>query len=192
MLIKLILLIAVGVAVFCAVKSGMDTSKKVLYPVAYEEYIMEYSEEYELDPYFVMGVIKTESNFIADAHSGYAAGLMQITEETAEWLADKMGIDYATVDLFDPETSIKMGCYFLRYLIDKYDGNINTALAAYNAGIGNVAKWLEDEQYSDDGENLKSIPFTETRNYVERVNSSWQYYKEYYAEYYEQQAAITE
>ncbi len=187
--VRLALAVIIAAAAVIAVKSGMDTSKKVLYPVAYEDLIFKYAEENELDPYFVMGVIKTESNFIPDAHSGYAAGLMQITDETAEWLAKRMELDTSDIDLFDPETSIKIGCYYLRYLIDRY-GVTDTALAAYNAGIGNVGKWLENKEYSDDGRTLKSIPFTETRNYVQRVNSSWQYYTEYYDQYRAQQANV--
>lgn len=169
----------------------MNTSKQILYPVAYEDLIEKYAGENDLESYFVMAVVKTESNFISDAHSGYATGLMQITDETAEWLAGKMKLETDSIDLYDPETNIKLGCYYLRFLIDRYDGNVDTALAAYNAGMGNVAEWLQNPEYSDDGENLKYIPFTETRNYVQRVNSSWEYYREYYAEYNRQQAELS-
>ena len=79
-------------------------------------------------------------------------------------------------DIADPETSINFGCYYLRHLIDLYK-NTDTALAAYNAGMGNVNGWLEDKEYSDDGVTLKYIPFPETRSYVRKVNESWEYYK---------------
>ena len=132
-----------------------------------------------LDKFLVAAVIKTESNFIHDAHSGKARGLMQLTDETAEWIAGKMGIEFKTDDVDIPEINIKMGCWYLKYLIDKYD-NVDTALAAYNGGMGNVSKWLADKRYSDDGKTLKYIPFEETRNYVKKVNS----YKEIYEEKY--------
>ena len=82
-------------------------------------------------------------------------------------------------DYMDPETNIRFGCHYLRHLIDVY-GNIDTALAAYNGGMGNVYSWLNDSRYSDDGVTLKYIPFSETRNYVVKVNSSWEHYKEMY------------
>ena len=83
-----------------------------------------------------MAVIKVESNFVPEAHSGVAGGLMQLTEETAEWNAKELGIT-TEYDYMDPETNIRFGCHYLRHLIDVY-GNIDTALAAYNGGMGNV------------------------------------------------------
>ncbi len=166
--------IAVFVAIL-AMKTGIHTGEKVTYPVAYSEYIYKYADENQLDPYLVMAVIKVESNFVPEAHSGYAGGLMQLTEETAQWNADEMGISY--FDYMDPETNIKLGCHYLNHLIQNYD-NIDTALAAYNGGMGNVAKWLSDSRYSDDGKTLKDIPFPETRNYVIKVNEAWTHYRE--------------
>lgn len=172
---KLFLVVLAGVIAVIAVKSGYNTGQKTTYPVAYSEYIYKYAGENDLDPYLVMAVIKTESNFVPEAHSGYAGGLMQLTEETAQWNADEMGITY--YDYMDPETNIKLGCHYLKHLIDMYEV-VDTALAAYNGGMGNVYSWLSDSQYSDDGKNLKYIPFTETRNYVVRVNEAWTHYKE--------------
>lgn len=98
---------------------------------------------------------------------------MQLTEVTAKECADRLGL--TNYDYMDPETNIKLGCYLLRMLIDRYEST-DTALAAYNAGIGNVDGWLADPNYSRDGKNLYEIPFTETKYYVEKVN---QYIKEY-------------
>jgi soluble lytic murein transglycosylase len=162
---------------FIGVKSGYHVGKQANYPVAYSEYIVKYSSKYKLDPYLVMAVIKVESNFVPEAESDYAAGLMQLTEETAEWNAKEMGLeDY---DYKDPETNIKIGCHYLKHLIDKYE-NVDTALAAYNGGMGNVSKWLKDSRYSDDGITLKNIPFPETKNYVKKVNANWENYKQLY------------
>ena len=151
----------------------------MMYPLRYEYYISTNAQANGLDKFLVAAVIKTESNFIHDAHSGKARGLMQLTDETAEWIAGKMDIEFKTDDVDIPEVNIKMGCWYLKYLIDKY-GNVDTALAAYNGGMGNVSKWLADKRYSDDGKTLKYIPFEETRNYVKKVNS----YKEIYEEKY--------
>ena len=149
-----LVLLAIFVAVL-GILGGYQTSQKFTYPVAYADYIVKYSKANDLDPFLVMAVIKVESNFVPEAHSG---------------------VEY---DYMDPETNIRFGCHYLRHLIDVY-GNIDTALAAYNGGMGNVYSWLSDSRYSDDGVTLKYIPFSETRNYVVKVNSSWEHYKEMY------------
>ena len=168
---KILLIIAlvlglIWVCIFLA-KEGVLLGGKYKYPVAYSSYITRYSRENELDPYLVISVIKQESNFIADARSPYAGGLMQLTEVTAKEYASKLGLtDY---NYMDPETNIKIGCFVLSSLIDKY-GVIDTALAAYNAGVGNVDSWLENPDYSTDGKTLYKIPFPETKHYVEKIN----------------------
>ena len=80
-------------------------------------------------------------------------------------------------DYMDPETNIMLGCHYLRHLLDVYEVT-DTALAAYNGGMGNVSSWLSDPRYSDDGITLKDIPFPETKNYVVRVNEAWTHYRE--------------
>lgn len=176
-LFKLLLGVLAVVIGFIGVKSGYHVGKQSSFPVAYSEYIVKYAAKNKLDPYLVMAVIKVESNFVPEAKSAYAGGLMQLTEETAQWNAKKMGLE--SYDYMDPETNIKIGCHYLRHLIDEYD-NVDTALAAYNGGMGNVSKWLSDSRYSDDGETLKYIPFPETRNYVVKVNNNWENYKKLY------------
>lgn len=151
----------------------------MMYPMRYEQYISTYARENHLDKFMVAAVIRTESNFVHDAHSGKARGLMQLTDETAEWIASKMKIDFHSDDVENPETNIKMGCWYLRFLIDKYN-DIDTALAAYNGGMGNVSKWLADERYTDNGRTLKYIPFEETREYVKKVNHYRRIYEEKY------------
>ena len=140
-----------------------------MYPIRYSEYIEENSEKYNLDKYLVMGVIKAESNYIYDAHSGVARGLMQITDETALWISKQLDIEFTHDDIENPQKNIEMGCFYLDYLISHYD-NTDVALAAYNAGMGNVNKWLSTPEYSIDGKTLSHIPYKETRNYVEKVN----------------------
>ena len=165
--------LAIAIAIL-GIMGGYETSRRVKYPVAYGDLIAEYAKQNDLDPYLVMAVVKVESNFVPEAHSHVAYGLMQLTEETAAWNANELGItDY---DFTDPETSIMLGCHYLRHLIDLYE-NVDTALAAYNAGMGNVSAWLKNKEYSDDGETLKYIPFPETRSYVKKVNESWEHYR---------------
>ena len=170
----LLFLLAVVLAVIASI-SGYNVGKQTVYPVAYSDYIVKYAHRNGLDPFLVMAVVKQESNFVPDAASDYAYGLMQITPETAEWNARAMNLtDY---DYLDPETNIEIGCHYLAYLIDMY-GNTDTALAAYNGGMGNVNAWLSE--YSSDGVALDYIPFSETRAYVEKVNGYWSDYKSLY------------
>ncbi|MCX7714181.1 MAG: lytic transglycosylase domain-containing protein [Clostridia bacterium] len=176
---RFVLLTVVVILGIVALKSCIDTINRMRYPLRHVEYIDKYSKEYGLDRYLVMGVIKAESNYIHDAHSGVARGLMQITDDTAKWIAGKMGLEFKADDIEDPETNIKMGCFYLSYLIAYYK-NIDVALAAYNGGMGNVDKWLANKKYSADGKTLFKIPFAETEKYVERVNKYMKIYKKIY------------
>lgn len=150
-----------------------------LFPMEYGAFIEEYAEEYGLSKHLVSGVIYAESGFNNKAHSGLARGLMQLTDETADWVAEKMGIEYEYDMAEEPEINIKMGCYYLSYLIEKYQ-NTETALAAYNGGMGNVSKWLADERYSPDGKTLLKIPYGETERYVKRVKFFTYIYQKLY------------
>ena len=108
---------------------------------------------------------------------------MQIMPETGEWAAELMGMsEYDSEMLYDPETNIHIGCWYLRYLLDMYEGNLPTALAAYNAGLGNVSKWLVNPEYSKDGENLDSVPYTETDGYVKKTLKYMEKYEKYHEE----------
>ena len=86
---------------------------------------------------------------------------------------------YEKQKMFEPETNIKYGCFYLRYLIDKFS-DLDAVICAYNAGQGNVKSWLENNEYSSDGKTLKKIPFQETENYLNRVRKSYFYYKNRY------------
>lgn len=156
--------------------------EKIIYPVSYKNEIYYYSMENELDPYMVLALIKAESNFVSDAVSSQGAtGLMQLTKSTAEWAAEKMQLEYAdNLNIENPEVNIEIGCWYLKYLLDKYNGDVTLSLCAYNAGVGNVEKWLDDERYSIDGKNLYDIPFSETRSYVEKTKKYAQKYKTLY------------
>lgn len=173
----LFLIILVVAIVYIGNLSGQKIREKIneiKYPVKYSTYITKYAKENDLDPYLVIALIKQESNFIADARSEYAGGLMQLTEVTASEYAKKL--DIADYNYMDPETNIRIGCFVLASLIDKYN-DVDTALAAYNAGAGNVDSWLKNPDYSSDGKTLYYIPFSETRHYVKKVNQYIDIYK---------------
>ncbi len=153
-----------------------------MYPVTYSEYVQKYSEQYNLDEHLVFSMIKAESSFNPNAVSPRnAKGLMQIIDSTGEWAAEKMNIeDFTTAQLMEPETNIHIGCWYIARLLKQYNQNTELALAAYNAGSGNVSKWLKDESISKDGTTLDRIPFEETRNYVNKINKYISMYKKLY------------
>ncbi len=151
------------------------------FPVRYEEEIKTASEKYGLDPAFVMAVIDTESGFEPSAESNAGArGLMQIMPDTGAWIAEKLDIDdFEEDDLYNPETSIRLGVWYLDYLENRFTLN-ETVAASYNAGQGKVSEWLDDPDYSDDGVKLKKIPYEETENYVAKVMRAYWIYKNIY------------
>lgn len=140
-----------------------------LFPVPYQNTIDKYCKKYSVDKWLVPALIKAESNFNEDAvsHAG-AKGIMQVTDETFAFCMENT--DIKNPDIFSPDANIHAGVWYLAYLIKKYDGNTQNALAAYNAGMGNVDKWLKDIRYSSDGKTLKKIPFSETVRYTEKIN----------------------
>lgn len=164
---------------------GVGSAKYVLnhlYPLTYSQYVEQYSDEYGLDKNLVYSIIKAESGFDAQAVSPRnAKGLMQILDSTGEWAAEKIKIkDFEGSMLFDPKTNIRIGCWYISRLLSQYDQNIELALAAYNAGSGNVSKWLKDTSISSDGETLDRIPFEETENYVNKIKKYNYMYKKLY------------
>ncbi len=152
---------------------------RLFYPVRYMNHIKQYASEYNVDPYLVMSIIKTESNFDETAVSKKnASGLMQIIEPTALWLAERMGLSDFTYDrITEPELNIQMGCYYISYLLTLYDGNEKNALAAYNAGDGTVDRWLANSDYSKDGITLSNVPYPETRKYITKVMNHRRIYR---------------
>ena len=157
-------------------KTGSNVQQEV-YKIEYIELVEKYSEEYGVPEALTLAVIKTESNFRADAVSRAGAmGLMQMMPLTFRDMQSRIGEEYNDDMLLDPEISIKYGTYYLAYLYRYFD-NWENAVAAYNAGMGNVSSWLKNDEYSKDGE-LINIPFTETDRYLKRVQSSLLQYEE--------------
>ena len=161
-----------------------DTFYKNRYPLLHKEVIEEYCELYDVDKFLVHSIIRTESFFDEKAVSKKGAiGLMQIMPDTGSWVAEKLKIDnFSTEDLFDSEKNIMIGVWYISYLSDKFNGNFNNIIAAYNAGPTNVSKWLNEENLSLDGENLIDIPFEETKKYQKKVSNAYDMYIKIYKE----------
>ncbi len=175
-----LILIALTLLYFC-IGNGKTIIMKKIYPVKYQQYVEEYSKEYSLDKNLVYAVIKVESSFDESAVSiAGAKGLMQLMDNTARECNTKGDFGYSIPeDLFEAERNIRMGCYYIRHLIDVY-GNAEMALAAYNGGIGNVKKWLNDSEFADGKGGLKKIPYKETEKYVKKVIRTFDIYNRLY------------
>jgi soluble lytic murein transglycosylase len=175
-------LLLIGVIGAYYLTDYLDWAKINNYPLKYEDLIDRYSQEYQLDPALVCAVIYAESGFDPKAVSvDGARGVMQIMPDTGDWIAGKLDMDDYDVDmLFEPEVNIRFGCWMLNYLYGRFSGDAKKTLAAYNAGQGNVDKWMKDPGCSKDGLTLDYIPFKETRNYVKKVMAAHDIYLERY------------
>jgi len=148
------------------------------YPLHYVDIVNEHAAAFDLDPVLIFAVIHAESRFNSNAVSRVgASGLMQIMESTAYWIAPRAGLTDFNYErqIFDPSINILLGTYYLRMLVETF-GDVDVALAAYNAGRGNVGNWLRNAEFSSDGMTLDYIPFAETRNYVNRVANNQRIY----------------
>ena len=170
---KTINLFCIVVCFFCATLSvGFVLFDAYFFPLAYKEEIVKYANEYNLETSLVFGLVKTESGFKEKVVSRSGAlGLMQIMPKTGEWVAEKLNIkNYSESMLYDAQTNIKIGCYYLSYLIGKYT-HLNTALACYNAGEGIMASFIDEDK------NVVKYPFEETAKYVQKVKNYAKIYK---------------
>ena len=154
---------------------------KPFYPIKYESYIKASSVRHGLDPYLVCAVIKAESNWEPTAQSNQGAqGLMQLLPETAQDMiaqGEVNGSSYSSQNLSDPETNIEFGCAYLSYLLKYFNGSTDRAIAAYNAGLGNVDGWAQENTALHN-----AITFPETQAYLIRVNNAWSRYKTLYSD----------
>ena len=161
-----------------------DKLLKIMYPKTYSEIVSTYAEEYNVEENLIYAVIKAESNFDSNAVSNREAiGLMQIVEETAIDVAKQNQIDVdtenITEELMDIDNNINIGTKYLSTLLTQY-GNMEIALAAYNAGIGTVNNWIEKQVIQADGSDIENIPYKETNNYVRKILRDYRVYNELY------------
>ena len=155
---------------------------KVLYPFPYEATIRREAERNNFDPMFAAGLIRQESTFQADAVShADAIGLMQILPKTGRLLAKERKIRYTKNSLFDPEINIELGMLYIANLT-RATGGPEYAAAAYNAGEDRIALWKSERTYDEVPELVESIPFTETREYVQIVLRNTDMYRALYGE----------
>jgi soluble lytic murein transglycosylase-like protein len=155
----------------------------IFFPRQYLPLIETYSREQQVDPYLVQALIREETFFQADAVSpAKAHGLMQLLLGTARPLARALGFKIKTGDLHDPEINIRLGLRYFKSLLDRYEGKLYLALAAYNAGPHRVDRWLEDFSHADEEEFIELIPFSETRAYVKNILRNYFFYRYYYAD----------
>ena len=153
---------------------GINCVYGYLFPIRFEKEVSDACEAFDVEKCIVYSVINVESGFRKDVVSSKGAvGLMQILPSTAQEIALKLNIE--NLDLLNPEQNILIGTYYLSYLLKRF-GNEKVALCAYNAGPANVLSWLKNEQYSDDGKTLKTIPVQETKNYIKKINKNKKYY----------------
>jgi soluble lytic murein transglycosylase len=179
---RLLLLVgglAAGAALVAALTPLADKAvTELTLPLRHDDIIRQQAADKNLDPALIAAVIYAESRFVDQTSPAGAKGLMQIMPATAAYIADLSGgTEFEQGDLASPQINIAYGSFYLRYLKDKYDGNDVLSLAAYNAGEGKVDEWLAGE----DRIAVESIPFPETREYVENVIDARADYRRQYA-----------
>ena len=172
---------AIGLLVALLMPTLDHAVREIKLPLRHEDIIRQQSREKGLDPALVAAVIYAESHFRDATSQAGAKGLMQITPQTAQFIAGRSGgTAFEVGDLSTPQVNISYGTYYLRYLIGRYGGNTTLALAAYNGGEGNVDRWIDQAGQADRSLRVRDIPFPETRAYVRRVLSArGQYAREY-------------
>jgi len=192
MLKKFLAFCAVVIAIYFLI-SVPSVQKKILYPFPYRSIIEKYSARWHVDKFLTIAVMKVESNFQESANSqSGAVGLMQIMPETAAWIASQLDEKPEEVaddikNLRKPETNIRYGTWYLAELEEEFKGNDVLALAAYNAGRGNVRDWMEKNNWNENFSDVDKIPYGETRDYVKKV----MHCREKYSKLYGSQQYIT-
>ena len=151
------------------------------YPRPYSATVELAAAEFGVDPLLIWAVMREESRYDPEALSYVGArGLMQVMPPSQAWIAEQLGEDISPGDAFTPEASIRMGAWFLHFLIDYFEGDLELAVAAYNGGAGSVDIWQADPRVSDRDDLLRWIAYGETREYLERVSLSHRVYQALY------------
>ena len=175
-LLGFLAVVGIGFAVLLPVAD--KAVKEVTLPLRHEDIIRQQARDKKLDPSLIAAVIYAESHFRDQTSRAGARGLMQITPQTADEIAHKSGgTEFEQGDLGTPQVNISYGSWYLRWLLDQYGGNETLAVAAYNAGTGNVDKWIG----ANPGLKADEIPFPETREYVHKVLDARAEYRDEYA-----------
>ncbi|MEA5566172.1 transglycosylase SLT domain-containing protein [Anabaena sp. UHCC 0399] len=151
------------------------------YPFPYLREIEKWSSDRQLNPLLVTALMRQESRFEPKIKSvAGATGLMQVMPETGKWIVSKIKLDNKTIDLENPNDNIMLGTWYLDHTHEQYNNNSMLAIASYNAGPGNVSRWLQTIPNQDPDEFVEAIPFGETKNYVRQVfGNYWNYLRLY-------------
>jgi soluble lytic murein transglycosylase len=180
-LAAIVLALIAGAGAWLWLGPGEDALRELTLPLRHEDIIRQQARDKRLDPALIAAVIYQESKFRDQTSHAGARGLMQVTPQTAEFIARRTGgVAFERDDLATPQVNIAYGSYYLRYLLDRYDGDVEIALAAYNAGETNVDGWLRRVGGAARFEE-SDIPFPETRHYVDEVKEHRVDYRRHYA-----------
>jgi soluble lytic murein transglycosylase len=176
-------LIGGGVAALIASGALTEAVREITLPLRHDDIIRQQAADKHVDAALIAAVIYEESRFRDQTSNAGARGLMQITPETADFIAHRSGgVLFEQSDLSTPQVNIAYGTWYLRYLIDHYGGNETLAVAAYNAGQSNVDRWVREAGGPNEFDSAKHIPFPETRAYVENVQKRREQYRDHYAD----------
>jgi soluble lytic murein transglycosylase len=183
--LALVVLAAVVGASVAALVTGAgplgEAVRVLTLPLHHDDIIRQQASDKDVNAALIAAVIYEESRFRDQTSHAGARGLMQITPETADFIARRSGgIRFEQADLATPQINIAYGAWYLRYLIDHYEGNETLAVAAYNAGQTNVDRWVRRAGGPDRFDKARHIPFPETRAYVENVLERRGQYRDHY------------
>lgn len=179
-LFKLLIVVLILGIICLVIYNSKDVILRKIYVTKYSEYVQKYSKKYDIDEYLIYAIIKAESNFDETAESSKGAkGLMQLMYTTAEEIAGKIDVQIDEEKLLTPEVNINLGTKYISMLMQKYNC-VELALAAYNAGSGNVDSWIKDGILKDDGSNIEKVPYKETNNYIRKILRDYEIYQELY------------
>lgn len=170
-----------------AARVAQEEAVREAHPLRYEELIEEKAAKYNLSPAFVAAIVLNESSFRPDAESSVGArGLMQLMEDTADWIYEKMDAsgEFSFDSMYDAETNVEYGCWYLNFLSERFRGDPVLVAASFHAGQGEVQNWLNDSRYSQDGLTIQLDDMIDgpTKQYATRVLSDYAAYKRIYYE----------
>jgi soluble lytic murein transglycosylase len=177
--------VALAGVVLAAFAAGVgplgEAVREITLPLRHDDIIRQQASDKDLDPALIAAVIYEESRFRDQTSHAGARGLMQITPDTADFIAKNSGgFRFEQADLATPQINIAYGSYYLRYLLNHYDGQEAPAIAAYNAGLTNSDKWVAKAGGVDDFDPARDIPYPETRAYVDNVLERRGQYRDHY------------
>ena len=176
---RLVVLVCIAAVLLTALPPLAREADRLLYPRKYSRQVEQWAAEYELDPLLVYAFIRTESGFDPAATSSVEArGLMQMTEETFIWLRSKIAPDEGLTfdDLYDPDVSIRFGCYYIHLCMERYGGDVANPAPPPPP----PPPPLRMEEHSSDGQTLKGFPYNQMHHYVEKITASYAVYTRLY------------